>query len=212
MGADTDEPRGDRSQAYTLEGTMAAAMVLMALLFGLQVVDPGPWTSDAAAETDELERQAQDVLDLAAEDGDLSRVVRCYGAGKSHFDGSDVEDLDDETTFERLLNRTFDERGRNYNVHIAYWDEGERKERLVSLNRTDTESQFISPSDSAAVATRSVTVYDDDPVLNTEDCRNSVSMNVSEYYDDSVDVEYLDHDVESDSPLYNVAEVRLVVW
>jgi len=50
----------DRAQAYTLEGTIAAIVVVLAVFYGLQAVDTGPWSGDSDREPDQLGTQAAD--------------------------------------------------------------------------------------------------------------------------------------------------------
>lgn len=211
-------PRLDRGQAYTLEGLVASVAVLTAVLYGLQVVDLGPWTSEATAETTELETQAEDVLDMAAEEGSLSRVVRCYPVGKDSFGGGDPGNLSRRTYLERLLNQTFDEQDRDYNVYVAYWTDDGRERVTVSTNRSDAGSGFVSPSDAAAVASRTVTVYDTEPLLanrSGRDCDGRAappgSGSIADYNDVPGQQFYME-ETAPDSTLYTVAEVRLVVW
>lgn len=209
---------GDRGQAYTLEGLVASIAILTALLYGLQVVDLGPWTSEATAQTTELETRAEDVLDLAANEGSLSRVVRCYSVGRQSFGGQDPGDLSKRTYLEQLLNQTFDEQNRDYNIYVSYWTDDGRERVTVSTNRSEG-GNFVSPSDSAAVATRTVTLYDDQAVLGnspTKDCgRTAVgpprSGSLTGFNSVPRQQFYVD-DIAPNSQLYNVVEVRLVVW
>lgn len=210
-GGSTDR---DRSQAYTLEGVFAAIAILTALLFGLQVVDFGPWTGDTTEETSDLETRAEDMLDVAAETGALSEAVRCYPLGKQVFDGSDVNP-NSSAEFEVMLNETFDEQDRQYNIYFTYMTaDGERDRRAVSSNRSKSSSGVVAPTDSAAVATRTVTIFDDQYTRTT----NRSGDEPVECGADGQRIENLDEglltyeDVAPNSDLYNVVEVRIVVW
>lgn len=201
----------ERSQAYTLEGVFSAVIVLTALLYGLQVVDIGPWTSESSEQAATLETQAQDVLDLAAENGSLSRTARCYGLGQTAFSGATIDDQ--STHFERLLNQTFDEQDRDYNVYLYYWDNTSGKERvLASFNRTRADSGIIAPSDSAAVATRTVTIYDDMPTPFGGDSERACEPSGASVKAVNADFRFYLDDIDPDSKLFNIVEVRIVVW
>lgn len=208
---------GARGQAYTLEGVFSAIVILTALLYGLQAVDVGPWTSESASQTSTLETQAQDVLDIAASNGSLSTVARCYdvnprSTGGYVFSGQIANE--NATTFERLLNTTFDERDRNYNVYLYYWDnETSQRERvLLSMNRTAADSGVVAPTDSSVVASRTVVLYDDMPTrFGASPKCGQEGATLKEYADARGGNWYL-NDIAPNSPVYNIVEVRVVVW
>ena len=190
----------DRGQAYTLEGTIGAIVVVTAALIGLQAVDTGQLgPQDRTAE--QLSAQSDDLLTVGAETGALSNVVRCWGADKTVVDGT--VNGDDNSDFEQMLNHTFDRQNRNYNLYLSYWNDStdDRTERVVSTN----ESQALgSPDRSTAVATQRITLYDDQPIRFGSGC-------ASEGYEIGEGA-FGVPDVDEESPLYNVVEVRLVVW
>jgi len=204
----------DRSQAYTLEGVFAAIAILTALLFGLQVVDFGPWTGDTTQETSNLETRAEDMLDVAAQNGALSEAVRCYPIGKEVFDGTNTTNSSAE--FEQMLHETFDEQDRQYNIYFTYMTEvGERNRKAVSSNRSESDSGVVAPTDSAAVATRTVAIFDDEHARTTkryadssQECGRNTSQEMSDYDEGLLTYE----DAAPNSSLFNVVEVRVVVW
>jgi len=203
----------DRAQAYTLEGVFAAVIMLSAMLYGLQIVDIGPWTSDAADRTSQLKTRAMDTLDLAASNGTLSRSVRCYGVtGKYEFDGG-VAEPGRATALERLLNASFDERGNEYNLYFYYWNTSGGQERVIASRQTNRGGDVAAPSDAAAVATRKVAVYDDMPTrIAGAGGRACGSRYQSLERFNRTSPSFYMPDMAPDSPLYNVVEVRLVVW
>lgn len=200
--------RNDRSQAYTLEGVFAAIIVLSAMLYGLQVVDIGPWTSESSDETSQIKSQAADTLDLAASNGTLSRAVRCYGTtGKYEFDGGNLNDRN--TTLEHMLNRTFDERNYDYNLYFYYYEADGTRSRVVASQQNEARGDTGAPSDAAAVVNRKIAVYDDQPSLYTGPTGRACG---TEFRDLENTSPYYMPDMAPDSPLYNVVEVRLVIW
>jgi hypothetical protein len=204
----------DRGQAYTLEGLVASIVVLTALLYGLQVVDVGPWTSDTSDQTRQLKTQAQDVLDLAANNGTLSAAVRCYGLDNKYaFDGDSLGNESRRTTFEVMLNQTFDERGREYNVYFYHWNETGGKElEVASANQSGAASGVVAPTDVAAVATRTIAVYDSEPTRingsSEEDCADPGATVETQASSGN----YYMRDIAPNSELFNIVEVRIVVW
>lgn len=210
MGTDTSH----RAQAYTLEGVFAAILVLTSLLFGLQIVDIGPWASDTSERTSALETRAEDILTLAANDGNLSKIVRCYGVGTESFQGSSLDD--DATRFERLLNQSLSNQSISYNVYFRYQTaDGEVASEAVSQETGDPQS-LIAPSDTAVVASRRVAIYDGQPVriggASGTACSDTFSNSPRTVKEWSQARPYFMPDVAPDSPLYNVVEVRIVAW
>ena len=202
---------GKRGQAYTLEGVFSAIVVLTALLYGLQAVDVGPWTSEAASQTSSLETQAQDVLDIAASQGSLSNVTRCYDPRRGYVFSGQIAGPN-ATSFERLLNTTFDEQNRNYNVYLYYWDNetNQKARELISMDRTAADSGVVAPTDSSVVASRTVVLYDDMRTRSGVSPKCGKQGTTLEQYAKS-EHWYLE-DIAPNSPVFNIVEVRVVVW
>jgi hypothetical protein len=203
-----------RAQAYTLEGVFAAIIVLTSLVFGLQIVDIGPWASDTSEQTSALETRAEDVLTLTANDGNLSKIVRCYQVGARSFQGSTLDD--DATQFERLLNQSLSNQSVSFNVYFRYQTEnGEVASEAVSQETGDPQS-LIAPSDTAVVASRTVAVYDDEPVriggASGTACGDTFSNAPRTVKQWSEQRPYFMSDVAPNSSLFNVVEVRIVAW
>lgn len=194
----------DRAQAYTLEGTIAAIVIVMAVFYGLQAVDTGPWSGSPDREADRLGTQAQDFLSVTAANGTLGNAVRCYSPSKPVIDGGAIDD--ESATFEHQLNHSFDSQGINYNLYVSYWNGSEGRERTV-FTSTDGDALAI-PQENAGSATYRLALYDDDRVRfndGTQDCA-ATGPKVSALDD------FFIPDANPDSELYNVVEVRLLVW
>lgn len=208
-----DSTHGSRGQAYTLEGMISAILVVTAVLVGLQVVDFGPWTSDTTQQTEDMEQRAEDMLDLAAENGTLSRVVRCTYGSADTFTGGQVDN--GSTTFERMLNQTFDRHGHNYNIYFTYLTpSGERERVSVTSSESNPTSGVIAPTDSAAVATKTIAIYDDDRTRIVDRTQNPPQKCGAKgaTVKDAGGAYFIEEDIDDDSPLYNIVEVRVVVW
>ncbi|MFC4437286.1 MULTISPECIES: DUF7288 family protein [Natrialbaceae] len=200
----------DRGQAYTLEGFIGAMVVLMAVLLALQSVVIMPTTSGTADRgvQNQLQQETKDALVVAAQDGDLSETIRNWdedandGEGGFHNasqpgpDGErtyDVGSFANQSTLGEILESRFADKGRSYNVELVANDGGE-------FNATRLVYQGSAPPD-AFTASYTVTLYEDDiltaPSDNPSTLENSSTYPVSN---------------EGDDPLYNVVEVRVVVW
>lgn len=191
----------DRGQAYTLEGTIAAIVVVMAVFYGLQAVDTGPWAGSPDRESDRLGTQAADFLSVTAANGTLREAVTCYGPSKPVIDGDSIGG--DPAPFERQLNHTFDRQGVNYNLYVSYWNGSSGRERTV-LTSTDGDALAV-PRENAGSATYRLALYDDDRARFNDDCSGE-GPEIRELSDFYVP------DVNPDAELYNVVEVRLLVW
>ncbi|PSP84065.1 hypothetical protein BRC96_06055 [Halobacteriales archaeon QS_6_64_34] len=189
-----------RGQAYTLEGVLAAILVVTATVYGLEVIDTRAWEDETQGETQQLAYQASDVLSIASESGALRDAVLCYREGRP-IDGNRERTL---TEFERMLNHTFDSQAQQYNLYFSYWNTSDQREtRLVSEG---SEGSNDGPPTSTADASTTVTITDDTRRRIGDEC-SPIPLTVKD------DQEfYISEDVAPDSPLYNIVEVRLVVW
>ncbi|AFO58736.1 MULTISPECIES: hypothetical protein [unclassified Natrinema] len=197
---------GDRGQAYTLEGFIGAMVVLMATLFALQSVVIMPSTGGIdRADQAQRQQEALDALVVAAEDGNLSETIRRWD-GEGGFEGADgqlaqsgdyrryhPDTFANKSTLGSILNDRFNERGGGYNVEIH--PKGSENKTLVYQS---------GPPPSSVTASYTVTLYDDQYVTPDRD-RTLTDLNESE---SAISELYPD----SDNPVYNVVEVRVVAW
>lgn len=204
----------DRGQAFTLEGFIASLLVLTALLLALQSIVITPTTTgsvDPAVRSD-LRQQGSDVLEVSASNGTLSKLARfwtddCTDRTFVDGNGEQIGYGTDRVPFVlgSLLNETFTERGRTYNVFIDY-----------ELNKTDDTIVYDSvpvarrgaPADNAIVVRYTVTLYDDQILTGPDDVR------IGEAFEDceSDPGGFPIPDAHPDSEVYNVIQFRVVVW
>ena len=197
----------DRGQAYTLEGVLAAILVVTATLYGLQAIDTRAFQDETSSEIQQLKYRANDVLTLGAESGALRDAVVCYRENRP-IDGDRDATL---TEFEGMLNRTFDSQARQYQLSFTYSDGSSRVTEVVSRDADNADRQ-APPT--AAVATTTVTITDDTQVRTGDDC-SPIPVTVSEAVKnpDDPDTLYLpDANPAPDANLYNIVGVRLIVW
>jgi hypothetical protein len=207
--------RDDRGQAFTLEGVVAAFLVLMALLFALQSVLLTPITVGSVDESTQsrMRTQANDILRVTANNGtgDLSfyarywsPVDRTFAGGKNPEVGYGRAGPQGPYDFGELLRQTFTERGRNYNVVLVY--------QLPDGNGTDSVRMVYQgePSNSAVVATYTVTLYDD--MTLTGPAASSTTLAEMDTNATNNQDGYFYAPDAVDGVVYNVIEVRLVVW
>ncbi|MFB6163627.1 MAG: hypothetical protein ABEJ31_00545 [Haloarculaceae archaeon] len=204
----------DRGQAFTLEGIVSAAIVLTAVLFAIQstVITPTTGGSVDPQVRSQLQREASDVLVTTAqnESYDLSALVRYYSPLDQTFEGAVNPDVGYGThqppgNLGTLLARTFTEHGRRYNVYVYY-----RGQNLSSDPKRETMVYQGQPGDDAVVASRTVTLYDNQTLTSSYSNRVELWQYDQNATDD--DDGYYPIPNAVDGPVYNVVEVRLIVW
>ncbi len=202
----------DRGQAYTLEGFVAALIVLTALLFVFQSIVLTPTTAGTVDQDvkSQLRVQANDALRTS--DSDLENLTRYWNAsgGFAYTNGTDVgygtrpacaPNLSTDGVCDSLgktLHDEFTDRGYTYNLYVTY---------QLASNPTETATERVVyrgvPSANAVTATTTVVLYDDLTLTAPDDAGNATLSELGgKFYAPDV----------SDGVVYNVVEVRLVVW
>ncbi|PSP26046.1 hypothetical protein BRC64_12440 [Halobacteriales archaeon QH_10_67_22] len=206
---------GNRAQGFTLEGVGAALILLGALLFATQSLVTLPTTGgavDASSEGD-LGQQADDILVTAAhaEENDLSTLVRNFSQSQQTFAGAVNPQIGygpdpPPGDFGVMLNGTFTQRDYFYNVAVIYQgrNASDGQQRVPMVDRGD-------PSENAVVAEYAVTLYDNQ-TLTAADASPNVEL--WEYDTNATNNEDGYYPVPNavEGPVYNVVEVRVVVW
>lgn len=203
----------ERGQAYTLEGFIGAIIVLTAVLFALQSVVITPTTGgavDRAAQA-QLQQEVKDSLVVAENEGELSHVARYYnessgdfyhpGGNSSHAAGDGIytprdfgnETVMDATVGEMLEQRFLNDSGRNYNVLLTYWN-GSTRETIYLVYQGGGSPNEMTASYTVTLA--------DDQRLTAPNSDGTTLGETSEYPIPDV----------GDGELYNVVEVRVVIW
>ncbi|MDG5820347.1 hypothetical protein [Natronococcus sp. A-GB7] len=212
----TDGPRG---QAYALEGTIAATILLVAFLVAAQsaLVAPATEEPDRAAQA-QLQQETRDALVVAAGEGDLSATVRrwhddasawaddaepgesaFYGADRPPVDGNNERTYGADTFAERstlgaILEARFGDEDRNYNVEIVT-EGGNDGATLVDQG---------SPSAEAVTASYVVTLHEDD--------RLTADGNRIELERAHEEQGYPIAPTDGAESVHALAEVRVTVW
>ncbi len=195
-----------RGQAHTLEAVVAAMLVLVGIGFALQLTAVTPLSASTSNQhlENQLEATGQGVLASAAESGDLGRAVRYWNGSTRQFHGADngayyTTNLA-ENAFTRALQEAYGPRNVAYNVYVVYHtDDGTtERQRLVFQGR---------PSDHAVSASRTVTLTDDDELLDPDGTTNGTTLAEGEGF-------YApDAGTGSDQrALYNHVRVEVVAW
>ncbi|MFH5799059.1 hypothetical protein [Haladaptatus sp. CMAA 1911] len=205
----------DRGQAYTLEGFVGALVVLTALLFVFQSIVLTPTTAGTVDQDvkAQLRVQANDALRTVDSDGTLENLTRYWNAsgGFAYANESEVgygseppcapvrspEDVCD--SLGETLHDAFTVRGYTYNLYVSYQLPDDPTE--VATERVVYRGV---PSANAVTARHTVVLYDDQRLTAPEDGGNATleSLGSNGFYAPDAD----------EDVVYNVVEVRLVVW
>lgn len=189
-----------RAQAHTLEGVAAAIVVVAAVAFTLQGTAVTPLTASTASQHIETqhERAAASVLETSRGDGTLSETLRYWNVSGGEFANAGADGYyvgaPPNTTFGDTLRATFGDRAVAYNVNVYYvTEDGSRRQRRVVYTG--------EPSADSVAATRTVTVYDDEQVVDVSGDPVGTTVENAAY-------------LGPDSPgaVYGVYAVEVVAW
>ena len=212
-GAPSGPDRSDRGQAYTLEGITAGFLLLLATLFALQAVILTPITVGSVDEGSQsrLRSEASDILQVTAnrQTEDLTYHALYWSPLDRTFSGADSPRIGYGTEgppgkFGRFLEESFDTRGRNYNVILRY---RQNNSTSSAVQRMTFQGQ---PSRSAVVASYTITLFDD--MRLTGPARSTTTIGEMDTNATDNDDGYFYAPDVADGPVYNVIEVRLIVW
>lgn len=210
----------ERAQVYTLEGVVAALIVMAGLLFALQATTATPQAGGIANPQAQHQDEsiARDVLTVA-NDTELRQAVlywdtgnesfHCIPGGVSYYPAPDTvqtsasgdcPDPDADraewvppTQFGGLLDQHFGS-GYSYNVYAAYHDGDEiERQRMVYQGQ---------PGDGVVRASTSVALTDDDELYGADGSESGDEVGSNDFY--------APNDASSD--LYNVVHVEVVAW
>lgn len=187
-----------RGQAFTLEGVIGAMILLTAVLFALNSAVLLPSTGETGNQA-AIEQEAADVMEVAADEGVLSETVRCYDPVAEEWFGEPgtATQPPPDSDLRTVLDDTFADRDRSYNVEIAYGTgSGTATDRLVYQGASTRNGVTVS---------RTVTLYEEQPLMEGDGCETEQGENVG-------NPEYpIPRTTGSDDYIYNVVEVRLTI-
>lgn len=194
-----------RGQAYTLEGVVAAGLLIGALVV---VTQSAALTPLSASNTDyqiqyQQQLHATDVLDTSKENGALRQALLYYDTDNATFVGSPETQTyyttpPTETRFGKTLTEVFINRQTAVNVNL-YWEGTDGTENSL------TYLDMGEPSDTAITATQTVVLTKDDQVVApAETTLDTVAR--------SEDLEYaIPEGIETDY-MYRTVKIEITVW
>lgn len=190
-----------RGQAHTLEGFVASLIVIGSVVFALQATAVTPLT--ASTSNQHIENQqaatASNLLATAAANETLRPTITYWNRSSGSFAGTGERGYyaggGPPTVFGAALNRTYSANRIAFNVYVVHRrvDNSRQSKRLVYMG---------TPSDNAVSASRTVVVGND----------TSLSADNGTVAEAAAADEFYATDAAPESELFNVMEVRIVVW
>lgn len=215
---------GDRGQVYTLEGIIAALVVMAGLLFALQATTATPQAAGIAnPQAEQQDRAVVQGLLAVADDETLREAAlfwdpdddefHCTPAGSTYYPAPNTSQTSDvagatecphsddaraawipPNDFGRLLDTHLGS-GYSFNVYVSYHDGDEfREERMVYQGQA---------GDGVVRGAASVAVMDGDRLYEANETRTSTTVGGGTDF-------YAPDDTSED--LYNVLYVEVEVW
>jgi hypothetical protein len=195
-----------RAQAHTLESIIASLLLLTSIVFALQMTAVTPLSASTSSQHIENQQQgsAEGVLSQAAANGSLRRAVLYWNSSNNEYhDTSDERYYTSNpppNAFGELLSEAFGSRGIAYNVRVHWRKPGGADGSQLMVYQG-------APSDNAVATSRTIVLSDGAQVLNSTMEADGVVNSSSFYMPDGAD-----RDGSSDSAVYNVVEVEVIVW
>lgn len=208
----SSEPKGQRGQAHTLEAIVGAILLLTAVAIALQLTVVTPLSASTSSQHVEGQQRAvaQGVLAHAADEGALEESVLYWNDSANNFHAASsrgfyTEQPPDELNFSGILARAFDSEGIAYNVNFVYQSSDGR------LNSQEFVRQG-TPSDNAVSATRTITIRNDDHLLDIDGTVNETTTvrEANTFFINNAPAETTDR--SDGHGLYNVVRVEVVAW
>lgn len=191
-----------RGQLFTVEGFVAALVVLSSVIFALTVTAATPLSASTSNQHLETQQAAttQSLLDVARANGTLRPTVLYWDDTRGTFHNASAKgyylSCRMDTALGHQLEDRLERRGTACNVNIRY----------VATNgviRTEKLVYVGEPTDNAIRVTNTVTLYDDDRLRLSDETLSSTTLaNTSRFYAPDV----------SPGRLYNVVEVEVITW
>lgn len=201
----------DRGQAHTLEAIAAALLLVTSIGFALQMAAVTPLSASTSSQhlENQLEATAEGTLASTAQTGELKEAVLYWNLSGEQFHTADNGVYYTNTTaqpateFASALNRTFSRRNIAYNVHVRYHTgDGQMDEQRMIYQG--------EPSDHAVSATRTITLVDDDRIVDEDGSLNASTLR--EAPSGSFYIPDAGNWATGNRGIYNQVTVEVVAW
>lgn len=198
----------NRGQVHTLEAVSAAVLILTGVVFAQAVTAVTPMTASTASQHAENQQGelAKGFATIMNEDNTMKKTLLYWDNSNQKFHnskGSTIYYTVDTpgSDFGQEVRDHFISRGLGVRVDLVYY-----RETGGELERVETPYiDFGTPSDHAYTTTETIALYDSDTLVNEDGTRSSVAL------EDGSSTFFME-DIDPDSELYNIVEVRITIW
>lgn len=191
-----------RGQVHTLEGIVAALLLVTSVIFALQMTSVTPLSASTSSQHIENQQQASaaGALANARESGALREAVLFWNATGERFHDTDTSryysGARPPNAFGETLEEVFGSRGIAYNVYLVYQagtGNATQRQRMVYVGE---------PSDNAVRTSRSVVLTDDAHLVDESGDPTGTRVDADSFYAPDA----------AGGSVYNVVRVEVVVW
>lgn len=200
----------ERGQAYSLEAVVAGLLLISSLIFALQVTAVTPLSASTSNQHIENQHRASAAGALVAAEENvtandqsaLKDALLYWNATGFEFHNSEqrgayINDYP-PNTFGDILDRSFGGRGLVINVRITCAEGCQGADPQPMVNRG-------APSDHAGTVTRTVTLYEDDELLDENGDPTGPELQ-------NIEDQFYAPNIDPGSDVYNVVRVEVTVW
>jgi hypothetical protein len=192
----------DRGQVHTLEGVVAAMLLLTSVIFALQMTSVTPLSASTSSQHVENQQHAsaEGVLATATETGALERAVLYWNPTEGRFhdanEGRYYTSAPPDNDLGEMLDRAFGTRGIAFNVYISFQagdGQATQRQRMIYVGE---------PSDNAVRASRTVVISDDARLRDADGNPTGDRVGDANFYAPDV----------TQGSVFNALRVEVVVW
>lgn len=197
-----------KGQVHTVEAVAAAILILSGVVFAQSVTSITPMTASTASQHAENQQGelAKGFISITSDDGSLKKTLLYWDESNERFHNSSGPTpyytmVTPESEFGNAVETHFIERGLGIRVDLLYYRENSSGElEKVGIPYID----FGTPSDHAYTTSTNITLYDSDKLINEDGSENAMALEDSSTY--------IMDDIDPDSEVYNIIEVRVNIW
>lgn len=188
----------NRGQAHTLEGVLAAFLLVFALVISLNIIAVTPLTASTTSQHIENQNQQKvsGLLKSTSETGELTNMVLYWDDKNETYHNTgefSAYNTPPNNKFGNLLQQSFTDKQYGLNMHI-YYDNSKERKQIINMG---------DPTDNAVTATTQHVIYDKDMMINKDGTERETVANDSTFYIQNED---------SNSIVYSVITVEISVW
>lgn len=199
----------NRGQVHTVEAVAAAILILTGVIFAQSVTAVTPMTASTASQHSENQQGelAKGFATIMNDDETLKKSLLYWNNSKGEYhntqDGAIYYIVDTpKSKFGEAADDHFISKGLGLRVDLLYYE----RDASGNLSRTDIPyMDYGTSSNHAYTTTTTIALYDSDRLVNADGSRSSIAL------EDGSSTFFME-DMDNDSELYNIVEVRITIW